>query len=133
VSDDDAEIGTIPGVLVDEQPNDMSLREFVGCAIRSPSFRTRRQGVLIAPELKPEDLFPMVDPNEFPELDDETMRRVVDRARQIIDEYFRNAEQMTQRCFIEPSNVFDLARRDAERELFASVAPEDPKLDGYRW
>jgi hypothetical protein len=40
---------------------------------------------------------------------------------------------MAQRCFIEPSNQFDVARMNAERELFATVAPDESKLDGFRW
>lgn len=130
---DDNDLGKIPGVLVVEQLSDMSLREFVDSAIRSPSLRMRREGMFAVPERKPEDLFFTIDPDAFPKLSDEQMQHVLELVRPIVDEYFRNAEQMAQRCFIEPSNVFDVAREDAERESFTAVAPSDPRLGGYRW
>jgi len=69
----------------------------------------------------------------FPEIPEEKLQRMVELIRPIIDEHARESKRMAQRVFIEPSNVFDMARINAERELFAAVAPEVPKLEGCRW
>jgi hypothetical protein len=69
----------------------------------------------------------------FPEIPEEQLLRMVEPIRPIIDEHARESKRMAQRCFIEPSNQFDVARMNAERELFATVAPDESKLDGFRW
>jgi hypothetical protein len=69
----------------------------------------------------------------FPEIPEEQLLRMVEPIRPIIDEHARESKRMAQRCFIEPSSVFDVARKDAERELFAAVVPDEPKMEGCRW
>lgn len=69
----------------------------------------------------------------FPDIPEEQLQRMVELIRPIIDEHARESKRMTQRVFIEQSSVFDVARKDAERELFAAVVPDEPKMEGCRW